>query len=95
MAFGAAGKYLYGKDTNSGIWAFSIDPNSGALTQIPGLPITTDQNPYDIVTDPACKFLFTSNQGDNTVSVFAIDANSGLLTPVSGSPFGTEHTRGL
>ena len=94
MAIGGGGKFLYVAmsgtvNANNSISAFSIDPNSGALTQISGSPFTTGNDPQGIASDASGKFLYTANSQDTTVSAFTIDSSSGMLTAVSGSPFAT------
>jgi 6-phosphogluconolactonase len=94
LAIGGGGKFLYVgmagmANANNKISGFSIDPNTGVLTQIPGSPFPTGNIPLGIATDPSDKFLFTANGQDDTLSVFSIDASSGALSPVAGSPFAT------
>lgn len=94
MAIGAGDKFLYvamsgTANANHGISAFTVDPSSGALTQIAGSPFPTGNDPQGIATDPSGKFLYTANIQDKTVSAFTIDS-SGALTVVSGSPFTTQ-----
>jgi len=95
MAIGGGGMFLYvgmsgTTNANNGISAFSINPNTGALTQITGSPFPAGNDPQGIATDPSGKFLYTANSQDNTVSAFTIDGSSGTLTPVSGSPYATK-----
>ena len=95
MAIGGGGKFLYvgmsgTVNANNTIFAFSIDSTTGALTQIPGSPFTTGNDPQGLATDPGGKFLYSANSNDNTVSAFTIDGSSGTLTPISGSPFATQ-----
>ncbi len=94
LAIGGAGKFLYvgmagTVNANNVISGFSIDPNTGVLSQIAGSPFLAGHNPLGIATDPAAKFLFSANGQDDTLSAFTIDASSGGLTPVAGSPFAT------
>jgi 6-phosphogluconolactonase (cycloisomerase 2 family) len=95
MALGGGGKFLYvgmsgTVNANNTVSAFSIDTTTGALTQIPGSPFATGNDPQGLATDPSGKFLYMANSNDNTVSAFTIDGSSGTLTPVSGSPFATQ-----
>jgi len=45
-----SGAYLY--VTNGNVWAFSINPGSGALTQVPGAPFPAGADPHAVVTIP-------------------------------------------
>jgi 6-phosphogluconolactonase (cycloisomerase 2 family) len=95
MAIGGGGEFLYigmsgTVNANHTISAFSIDSTTGALTQIPGSPFTSGNDPQGLATDPGGKLLYTANSKDNTLSAFTIDGSSGALTPISGSPFATQ-----
>jgi 6-phosphogluconolactonase len=80
--------------TKSGlmIYAFSIDPTSGALTAVPGSPFTNSQfvnghpNP-DIAVDPTSHYLYLASLIDGTVGGFAIDQTTGALTSLPGAPY--------
>jgi len=89
VAFGAAGKFAYVTNVNSGIIsAFAINPASGALSAIAGSPFQDlDGAPFGMTADPAGMFLYVGNVGSNNISVFAINFFSGALTPIVGSPF--------
>lgn len=94
MAIGGGGQFLYvgmsgTANPNNGVSAFTIDPGTGALTQITGSPFTAGSDPQGMATDPSGKLLYTANSQDNTLSAFTIDSSAGTLTPASGSPFAT------
>jgi 6-phosphogluconolactonase (cycloisomerase 2 family) len=69
-------------ETSGQLLAYTIDPSSGALTDIPGSPFTTDVSyPYGAAVDPSGKFLYVSTQTNTGyIDVFAINAGSGALT---------------
>jgi 6-phosphogluconolactonase len=73
--------YVTGGGQPGYVLVFSIDPSSGSLTQIPGSPYTTGQNPAGLAISTDGGFL------DNTLSEFSI-ASDGSLTPIIGSPIG-------
>lgn len=86
------GKFLYVpnqglNDVGTTLSAFSINPDTSALTEISGSPFTTGQGPGFILMDPSNRFLYVSNDGDGTVSGFTINPNTGGLTAISGSPW--------
>lgn len=92
------GKYLYQADVYypNGITqqpavpqlaAFSIDPASGALSAVPGGPISSSSYILSMSIEPTGKFLYASYEAHNEVAAFSIDATSGTLTAVPGSPF--------
>jgi 6-phosphogluconolactonase (cycloisomerase 2 family) len=74
------------------ISAYQINTSSGALTPVPGQPFAAgnpanNDSPFQIAVDPAGKFVYVTNQGNNNVFGYAINASNGALTPVPGSPF--------
>ena len=94
------GKFLYvGQGSPSGtplpIVAFSIDQNTGALTEIAGSPFNLSV--ATVHADSSGKFLLgvagildqSTTAIDDHISVFSINSTSGMPTPVAGSPFST------
>jgi len=91
------GKYLYQADVYypNGLTqqpvpqleAFSIDPATGALTAVPGGPVSTSSYVSSMSIDPTGTFLYASYEDHNEIAAFSIDATSGTLTAVPGSPF--------
>ncbi len=80
----ADGKWLYASGGISGdgnrIPAWSINPNDGSLTPIPGSPFTSPgESPKVAVTSVDSRFLFVGHGTDATVRVFSIDAATGAL----------------
>ena len=93
LAIGGIGKFLYvamvgTANANHVVSGFSIDPTTGALTQLATSPFPAGLGPIRLASDATGKFLFVANSHDDTLSVFAIDAGSGALTAV-GSPYAT------
>ena len=78
-------------NANNQIVAFSINPTTGYLTQLPQSPFTTGNDPlhmaYVPLTANAQGFLYTANVQDGTISAFTADNTTGVLTPVDGSPY--------
>src|SRR5215470_7173721 len=91
-----SGNFLYASNLNSptgSISAFSINPTTGALTQIAGSPFPTVGSfpgPSIMANDPAGKFLYVSLSGtanaNNQVAAFTVNSSTGALTPIAGSP---------
>jgi 6-phosphogluconolactonase (cycloisomerase 2 family) len=81
--------YLYVLDTTDGsspgaILGFTLGADGSVGAAIPGTPIATDVNPFDIVIDPTGTLLaVTGNTGD-TLTPFAVDPTTG--TPTAGTP---------
>jgi 6-phosphogluconolactonase (cycloisomerase 2 family) len=65
---------------------FTIDPRTGAWTQIPGSPFVEGADePNSIAAAPSGKFLYVLNRGEEDVSVLSIDSATGSLTAVGAA----------
>ena len=84
----SSGTHLFATDlaTNT-VFAFSIAPATGSLTQLAVTP--TGTGPTIMIFDAGSRFLYIVNSVSNDVSVLSLDATTGTLTTVSGSPFPT------
>lgn len=91
LAVDGTGKFLYAGQGLPAlpIYAFSIDQNTGALSQAVGSPFGLGV--AGVRTDFTGKFAvgITGNTGDNHLYVFAIAPTTGALTAVNNSPFAT------
>lgn len=70
-----------------GISAYSINPDTGALTEVPGSPFADKGYPEFLTLNPAGTFAYVANTNGGTVSAYRINASTGALTEVPGSPF--------
>jgi 6-phosphogluconolactonase (cycloisomerase 2 family) len=86
IATDQTGAYLY-VTSGANVVGYSIDATTGALTPLPGFPVSAGANAYSITVDPTNQFLYVTNDGAANVSGFTLDASTGALTPMSGSPF--------
>ena len=99
-------EYLYVADSaNYVVWQFGVDTSSGALTNPPGFSqvqsYTTGPVPSGVAVDSCNRFVYVSNQQNNTISGFTIcnglstqseicttaPLPPGGLVPATGSPF--------
>ena len=97
LAMDPAGKFLYAADFFAArTAAFTASGSSGALAAVGGSPYPTSVSggvigsaPTQLVTDPAGKFLYVSDQGDplGGVSSYTINSTTGGLSLVPGAPF--------
>jgi DNA-binding beta-propeller fold protein YncE len=71
---------------NGNVLGYTINPSTGALTTIAGLPIAAGQGPQSVAVDPSGKFAYVANFGGG-VSGYTINPSTGALTPIAGSPF--------
>lgn len=89
-------KYLYATiPASNEIVAFRMDPNSGALLQLVGSPITAGQAVQSLVIHPSQKFLYAANSGatpSGTVSLFTISSGGGLTEVTPRQNVGTAPT---
>lgn len=70
-----------------GVDGYSVDATTGALTVLTGSPVATGlECPQFLTVDPAQKFLFVPDEGNEVIHVYSI-ASTGALTEVSGSPY--------
>jgi 6-phosphogluconolactonase len=90
-----SGQFLYVQGT-SGIYGFSIQSGTGALTALPGSPFADAGGPSSpgfntpaklMAIDQMNHFLYVSTGGG--ISAYMIDSSTGMLTAISGSPFGS------
>jgi 6-phosphogluconolactonase len=81
----------FGSVQTGSISAFSVDPNTGSLTPVPGSPFPAGANPSSVTADPTGKFLYEVNDKNgattNDLFAFAINPSTGVLTAIPGSPF--------
>jgi uncharacterized protein (TIGR03437 family) len=95
VAIHPSGQFVYvtngGSPATGGptLAAFSIDPNTGALTLLSSTPLVPGSGPAGAAIDPSGKFVLVAHNGANNVSVFSIDPSTGAVSPAPGSPFAT------
>lgn len=88
------GKFAYTASNSVGmIYAFTIDPNSGALAQAGG-PYPDGSQPAAVSLAPNGKFAFSASDNGTKIHAFTIDQTSGQLKEVAGSPFSTGFATG-
>lgn len=96
LAIDPLGQYLYfvnaeitsGKPTS--IAGYAIDPSTGALTAINGMPISVANTTTAVAIEPLGNYAYVSHGGGNTVDQYKIDRSTGTLTLVSGSTITTD-----
>ncbi|MGD0793464.1 MAG: beta-propeller fold lactonase family protein [Terriglobales bacterium] len=79
------GKYLLATNNFSNdVSVFSIDPASGALSEVPGSPFFANADPTEILITPSGKSVYVTNPLIGMVTAFSF--SNGVLTQVPGSP---------
>jgi 6-phosphogluconolactonase len=87
MAFHPNGRFAYViSELGNTVTAMRYDADTGALAPIQTLSTLPDGfagKSYcaEIAVDPAGRFLYGSNRGDDSLAIFAIDPRTGRLTP--------------
>jgi 6-phosphogluconolactonase len=91
------GQFLYTANIfNASISAFSIDQNTGALTELAGSPFATDGGPNEVLVHPDGKVLFTADQDTSGVARFTVSANGTLTRNGDAATFaGGSATNGI
>jgi len=64
---------------SSDVATFSIDPASGALTEV-GAEVVAGCGPYSVTVDPSGCFVYVANRFSGNVTTFRIDRIPGALT---------------
>lgn len=78
-----SGRYLYAAIPQlNELIVFREDPNSGALTELVGSPITAGQSVHALVIHPTKKFMYAANSGEDDISLFTV-ADSGALKEIT------------
>jgi len=81
----ALGRFVFVSDSNGGIYSYSINPSTGALSaNATGTEFATGGSTIKSAVDPTGRFLFALNSG-NAVDTLGVN-NDGSLTQLGASP---------
>jgi len=80
----SAASFVYVAIGGGGVWGYSVNASTGALTPVPGSPFATGVDPSGVTVDPSGRFVYVSNYFSQNVSSYTVDAISGALTPIPG-----------
>jgi 6-phosphogluconolactonase (cycloisomerase 2 family) len=85
VAVDRTGRWVYvTNDLSFDVSAYTIDPNTGALTPIGSSTFPAGTGPRSVAVDPTSRFAYVSNLTSNDVWAYQIDG-LGALTPI-GAP---------
>lgn len=86
-------RFLYAAiPTSNDIVAYREDPNSGALTQLSGSPISAGAAVEALALHPSGKYLYAANSGSNNISLYTISSTGGLTEVTPRANAGTSPT---
>jgi 6-phosphogluconolactonase len=86
--FASPAKFLYAaNEVSSSISGYSVDSSTGALTALPGFPLSSGLNPVFLTHDPLNKFLVVVDIAAGNMRVYGIDSGTGALMEVPPSPY--------
>jgi len=84
------GRFAYVTNANltfsDDVTGYTVNPSTGALTEISGSPFPAGQIPVASTADASGRFLYVANTLSNNISAYAITP-IGALVEISGSPF--------
>jgi len=83
--FGGSGSpthNAYVTATESGVYAYRIESNTGKFTPVLGSPFPGGNSPASIQSLPSRNLLYVANTADSTISLFNVNSTSGALTEV-------------
>lgn len=93
FVFDRTGKFVYlVSEIHSTVTVFSYNPANGSLQELQTVSaLTKKSNPEnttaaEIALGASGRYLYTSNRGDDTITVFAIDPVKHTLTPIQHAP---------
>lgn len=83
-----------------GVWAYAINDQTGALSEVAGSPFAAEAGPSSISVDSAGRFAYVTNGGltdvwADSVSAFTINATTGALTRVGAATVAGSHPRSV
>src|SRR5215471_9742740 len=64
----------------SNVSGYLVNPATGALATIPGLPVKTGISPIQALLHPSGKFLYVLNSGSGDIALYSVSAPSGALS---------------
>jgi len=70
-------------DSDPSTWSYNTQSNNTGFVRVSGFTVGA----RGLAFDPRGRFLFVTNQSNNTTTALAIDQTTGALTVVAGSPY--------
>jgi 6-phosphogluconolactonase len=101
LVFDRKGAYAYViNELKPVVSVYSFDHANGNLTLVQtvstiGADFKNENTGAEVRLDPAGRFLYTSNRGEDSIQVFAVDPVNGKLSQVQNVPSGGKEPRGF
>lgn len=89
-AVAASGQNVYVYVSNyygNSVSGYSVNPATGALTEVPSSPFSAGTNPIYLSLDRQCRYMYAPNNSSSNISSYVVDQNTGSLTELPGSPY--------
>ena len=81
-----AGRFVYAANQGGSVSGYILDQTTGALTAVPGSPVSTSYPGYSVASHPSGRFVYVGNYYGLTG--FSSNATTGQLTLIpGGNPF--------
>ena len=68
--------------TTSNVSGYLMDPSTGGLAAVPGLPVKTGTSPVQALIHPSGKFLYVLDSGAGDITLYSISAPTGALSVI-------------
>jgi YD repeat-containing protein len=78
--------YLSVPTTAGNLYAFSVNPVNGSLTQVPGSPYAAGTSKGPVVGEPSGRFVYVGDPTSNSIYGYSIGAGGALIS-LPGSPY--------
>jgi 6-phosphogluconolactonase len=94
ITFDPTGRHMYAghllirelQTAELNVRAYSVHPNTGALTVIGGSPFASPASPSALDVDSSGKYLYVANTQSNQLTAYRIDSGDGSLSQLASSP---------
>jgi 6-phosphogluconolactonase (cycloisomerase 2 family) len=92
VAIDPTGRFLYAADSGNNIYAFAINPVTGALSPLAGSPYPDLAGPVSLSVEPSGQFLYVAHASSVFLSILRIDSGTGVLGGIGNYNVGATQT---
>jgi len=87
FAMHPSGKFLYVAARGGSVGGYTVNPETGALGNVPHSPFAAGERTRNLIVHPSGKYLYATNAYTNNISAYRIDQHTGELHELKHSPF--------